>query len=247
MSKANFIKIYLTAYDHIFYDHRLSVTHVSLYFAILHFYNLSRFSNPFCVARSQLKSYSKIKSNRTYSKAIKELISYGYIDYQKSNSPHVGSLFSVIDLTKSPLTSNTTSSLNEPVVNQSDNKTSITSSFSELPIPVTSVGNELVMHPSKTYKQNNQTINKTENNEIPFSPPSQNGVIDFFKENKSSQKEGDKFYYHYTANGWKVGGKTPMVNWQASAYNWINRSANFSSPSTNYLDSEEDKDYTVQF
>ena len=35
--------------------------------------------------------------------------------------------------------------------------------------------------------------------------------------------EAEKFYNHFTSNGWKVGGKAPMKNWKAAAKNWATR------------------------
>lgn len=39
-------------------------------------------------------------------------------------------------------------------------------------------------------------------------------------------KESEKFFAHYTANGWKLGGTTPIINWQAAAKKWILNSWN---------------------
>lgn len=33
----------------------------------------------------------------------------------------------------------------------------------------------------------------------------------------------EQFFDHFQANGWKVGGKTPMKDWQAAARNWSRR------------------------
>jgi hypothetical protein len=33
--------------------------------------------------------------------------------------------------------------------------------------------------------------------------------------------EAAKFFDHFTANGWKVGGKSPMKDWRAAARNWL--------------------------
>ena len=54
-----------------------------------------------------------------------------------------------------------------------------------------------------------------------FVPPKLDEVTTFFKEEKYPELESKKFFYHFEANGWKVGGKTPMKNWQAAAHNWI--------------------------
>ena len=42
----------------------------------------------------------------------------------------------------------------------------------------------------------------------------------FFNQN-FPELEAIKFFNYFSSNGWLVGGKTPMVDWQAAAQNWI--------------------------
>ena len=51
-------------------------------------------------------------------------------------------------------------------------------------------------------------------------PPQKQDVILFFEIENSTKVEALKFFNHYTSNGWLVGGKSPMQNWQASARKW---------------------------
>ena len=37
---------------------------------------------------------------------------------------------------------------------------------------------------------------------------------------RKNKVDPEKFINHYTANGWKVGGKAPMKDWQAAVRNW---------------------------
>jgi len=55
-------------------------------------------------------------------------------------------------------------------------------------------------------------------------------VISFFKSEYYPEVEAQKFFNHFESNGWKVGGKSPMKNWQAAARNWILNSKNFIPP-----------------
>lgn len=41
------------------------------------------------------------------------------------------------------------------------------------------------------------------------------------------QQEAEKFFNHYTANGWKVGGKASMKDWEAAARNWVSNVGGF--------------------
>jgi hypothetical protein len=45
-----------------------------------------------------------------------------------------------------------------------------------------------------------------------------------------AEQEGDKFYNHYEANGWKVGAKNTMKDWRAAVRNWHNRMKEFKQP-----------------
>ena len=54
-----------------------------------------------------------------------------------------------------------------------------------------------------------------------FSPPDLAAVRSYFVEQNSSEIEAEKFYNYFQSNGWKVGGKAPMKDWQAAASNWI--------------------------
>ena len=38
---------------------------------------------------------------------------------------------------------------------------------------------------------------------------------------KIRELEAKKFYNHYQGIGWKVGGKTKIVDWHATARNWM--------------------------
>lgn len=57
--------------------------------------------------------------------------------------------------------------------------------------------------------------------ESKFKHPELETIIDFFLQNGADSKEGKKFYFHYQSNGWKIGGKSAMNDWQAAALKWI--------------------------
>jgi hypothetical protein len=54
-------------------------------------------------------------------------------------------------------------------------------------------------------------------------PESQDEVEAFFIANGSNAESAATFFDHFTANGWKQGGKTAMKDWQAAARNWIRK------------------------
>ena len=63
--------------------------------------------------------------------------------------------------------------------------------------------------------QTNKNIHKLDK------PKNEKIVIDFFKKENWPKIEAQKFFNHYQGIGWKVGGKTKIVNWQATAKNWM--------------------------
>jgi hypothetical protein len=51
----------------------------------------------------------------------------------------------------------------------------------------------------------------------------------YFLEQHFPEIEAIKFFNYFSSNGWLVGGKTPMVDWQAAAQNWILNAPKFIS------------------
>ena len=69
---------------------------------------------------------------------------------------------------------------------------------------------------SKTYINNKQFKQN-----IKEKPKNLNEVKMFFSEIKSNKIEAQRFFNYYESTGWKIGGKTPIHNWEAAARNWI--------------------------
>jgi hypothetical protein len=62
-----------------------------------------------------------------------------------------------------------------------------------------------------------------------FTRPSLQEILGYFIELGSTADEANKFFDHYTANGWKVG-KNAMKDWKATARNWNRNSNNYNKP-----------------
>ncbi len=74
-------------------------------------------------------------------------------------------------------------------------------------------------------------------------------VKTYFLKNNFPEQEAQKFYNYFSSVGWLVGGKTPMVNWQAAAQNWIINAPKFISNAeqpnrAKQLNTATDKDYS---
>jgi len=72
-----------------------------------------------------------------------------------------------------------------------------------------------------------KTKAKTREREREARPQNLESVKAFFAEIGSDAANAERFYYHYEANGWKVGGRAPMENWHAEARKWKSREAEF--------------------
>ena len=76
-------------------------------------------------------------------------------------------------------------------------------------------------------------------------------VKEHFLEQNFPELEAQKFFNYFSSIGWLVGGKSPMVDWQAAAQNWMINTTKFSSNGqnnqpnrANHLNTTTDKDYS---
>ncbi|OJV22391.1 MAG: hypothetical protein BGO21_14060 [Dyadobacter sp. 50-39] len=82
-------------------DERLSSYHISLYTALLYYGNGIQ-NMPFRASRRKLMGFSRIKSGATYHKCLRELVSYGYLSYDPSFHPRLGSRIVLTATTAEP-------------------------------------------------------------------------------------------------------------------------------------------------
>lgn len=80
--------------------------------------------------------------------------------------------------------------------------------------------------------------------------PTTEEVRTYFQDNNFPELEAQKFFNYFSSVGWLVGGKIPMIDWQAAAQNWIINSVNFNhntdTTPTNrpkHLNTTTDKNY----
>jgi len=78
--------------------------------------------------------------------------------------------------------------------------------------------------------------------------PTIENVKTYFLRQNFPELEAIKFFNYFSSNGWLVGGKTPMVDWQAAAQNWILNAPKFisneQSNRAKHLNTGTDKDYS---
>jgi hypothetical protein len=271
----NYIKHLTGFFDKVAKDKMLNPTHVSLYIALFQFWNINRFRNPISISRDEIMRISKISSMATYHKCLKNLHALGYIKYEPSFNPYKGShvyLFNFAEDLKPRQKKDKSISNFEHVDEQVVNKlcTSIETSSEQV--------NEIALVPSinsinnTNRKDDLNTTNlgelaKKNENIIPFFKnefaeekekssakkekdivPIYEDVLAFFSEHSFPELEANKFYNYFKSNGWLVGGKAPMADWQAAAKNWMLNVPKFinygRTDSARQFDTSAGKDYS---
>ncbi len=194
MQKVNYIKHLKGVFLQFSKDNRLNPTHISLYIALFQIWNNNRFLEEFYINREEVMRFSKIGSKSTYHKCIKELSHWKYIVYYPSHNPYKGSKIKMFDFG---------TSTGQALVRDNTNIE-------------TSSGQALV-----SINKHIQTNRNNKNSSKLDQPKNENEVIAFFEKENWPKIEAQKFYNHYQGIGWKVGGKTKIINWQATAKNWM--------------------------
>lgn len=247
----NYIKHLSGFFQKIIYDTDLNPTHVSLYMALFQTWNVNRFQNPISITRNEMMRISKIYSKATYHKCINDLHTKEYIIYEPSHNPFKGSLIYVNPLenellqpSKKKLRKPKNELLTEHPIEQVENK----HKTSALPTPrqalvsyinntnnanISNLENESA-HEKKMKMESDLKNNENliiegkkkkklrEKKESPQSiPPKLEEVKKYFSSQNTEEIEGERFFNHFQSNGWLVGGKSKMYNWQAAANNWI--------------------------
>ncbi len=201
---------------------------------------------------------SRIASKATYHKCIKELQLLGFIEYLPSYNPYHGTEVIMHNLSdgKKPQSSSM-NGLTKPISEQANGQ-------------VTEQAIEPHIYNNKQTFKNNKNISIESNLESSIEEdfleidekekkssakkkesPSLDLVKDYFKYQDYPELEAERFFNYYTSNGWLIGGKTKMKDWNAAARNWMLTTSKFSinSPQikehskANNLHIQEDKDY----
>lgn len=247
----NYIKHLTGFFEKVAQEKTLNPTHISLYIALFQFWNFNRFRNPISISRDEVMRISKISSKATYHKCLKNLHALGYIDYQPSYNPFRGSHVVMYDfagelksLSKQTRTRNELFS--EPADRQAVNRYCLGSEISNeqaLAHSVNSKNNKSILdginmdEPLQKFseKQDEELGVVTSGQKMPrkrnntFTEPELSEVQTFFYEKGFPGIEAEKFHNYFSSNGWLVGGKTKMKNWQAAARNWHLNSKRFNA------------------
>lgn len=175
----------------------------------------------------------------------------GYINYEPSFNPFRGShviLFNfapeqmpipMIDEPTTPFFKQHTETTPEQLDNL--NRSKIETSTEQVLVPSINNRNSINYQKSENSKNKSEKIKKSEN-DFPkememeqktmhekkfrqktkaFIEPNLEETVAYFKQQQYPDSEAQKFYNYFVSIGWLVGGKTPMVNWEAAANSWM--------------------------
>jgi hypothetical protein len=77
-------------------DHRIGISHISVYMALFQFYNLNQFRNPVNITRAAVMQVAKISGLATYHKCMRDLAEFGYIEYRPSYNPSISTQIHIL-------------------------------------------------------------------------------------------------------------------------------------------------------
>ena len=241
----NYIKHLTGFFNHIAFEKSLNPTHISLYLIIFQYWNVNRFKNPITVSRCEMMKGSKISSNATYHKCIKELQRLGYLEYTPSFNPYSGTLITVFDFSDADKSkffdkeatgskNERTTPKNEQVIGQGTvqddsqlyiyNKKTIKNNKNIYIEPEFQILNQDPLFLNQE-KEKEKSSAKKEKSRI--ESPQLELVKEYFKFQEYSEFEAQRFFNYYSSNGWLIGGKTKMKDWKASARNWMLNTSKF--------------------
>jgi hypothetical protein len=263
-TSVNYIKHLSGVFEKFSGDQRVSAYHISLYVALFQLWNINRFSNPLLIIRSEVMQISRISSKSTYHRCVRELESFGYIEYQPSKNAMIGSKVNILSFEKLKFTKKASPSnghqngLPSPTFGHQDG----------LPSPILGHPNEPFnkhinntkhinicieqnefCNPPKKEKVKKEILPSAVSKNVKFIAPQIELVQEYFKEKNKPDIEAQKFFNYFESNGWKIGGRSPMKNWKAAANNWMLNSNKFNpvpnQPKPDNLHTNQDKDYSI--
>ena len=261
----NYIRHLAGFFDRVSADERLNPTHISMYVSLFQFWNASRFKNPISISRGELMRVSKISAKATYHKCMKELNDFGYLKYKPSYNPFKGSLVYLFNFqtgtiaeSEPPNLFNTESGSEQALV---AHHTKIDTGVEQAQEPYINISKHnkqnIVNKDKQAQKKEVQKVNgqgkkekkSAKKERSVFVVPQLNQVKEYFASQKFPAVEASKFYNYFQSNGWLVGGRTKMKDWQAAARNWMLNANKFATgrpvkPKAKHLHATTDKNYS---
>lgn len=231
-------------------DSRMKPNHISLYMMLFNNWNSNRFTNPTSIPKEKIMKSSKIHSNTTYYKCLKELQLYGFIEHLPTSNPYLNSNVIMIDLSelgkeglkmmKTNYTNfeqderNVLSKNSQPIeqVNElayiiNNNKQKLNTINREFGTHSNFDNNKNLISKKNSdlieakKKEEKSSAKKEEKYKTNSEIPSLESVVEYFIFKLSTETEGNRFFNYYSSIDWLIGGTTKMRDWKAVARNWI--------------------------
>lgn len=176
--------------------------HSAIYFFAIDLCNRLGWKEKFGLPSQMVMESIGVKNWKTYSKGLKDLVDFGFIEMiEVSKNQYTSNIIAIVKNTKA-----TTKALAKATAKHSQSTVSIN-------------------------KPNNHKTKNEARSRNTFKEPTKQEVYFYLTEEKNipkhiAQAETEKFWNFYESNGWRVG-KNKMKKWKPSATNWVKRSKDF--------------------
>lgn len=220
--QVNYIKHLESIHSKFIEDNRINPFHISLYMALFHQWNSAMFPEQLSIARSEVIRYSKIGSANTYTRCLRELNDWGYINYKPSNNPYRGSLVNLYRFDNSCDNSTDNSCDNStdttpviavrPYINNINNNKHINklNNINFLGVDLKKIDQPTILKSKDEFSSSDEKVMKVAKNENPVEKPKKpkpmielptmEQVTAFFQEKNRSELEAQKFFNHFESN-----------------------------------------------
>ncbi|WP_276499373.1 hypothetical protein [Pontibacter litorisediminis] len=230
----NYISHLTGFYHRVNRGYRLNPSHISLYMALFQQWNLHRFRNPISIAREEVMTSSHVHSRVTYHKCLRELHAWGYLHYVPSYNHFRGSLVYMLGLEEEQqrqgkICTGTGLELNPgciggrqeegPSLNKTNLLNSLNNSKEGAGARAGQSNSENEQEAASRESKEKACAEKEKKVIQALAPPNLQEVQHFFQACGYREVEAQRFFHHYSANGWMVGSQ-PMQDWQAAARKW---------------------------
>jgi hypothetical protein len=262
---ANYVRHWRASCQAFGTDERFTPSHISLYVALFHFWNEERFAEPFRIFRDKVMIFARIASPTTYYRCMHDLTEWGYITYYPSPARYQTS--TVVIHGHDEVKSDTAHEPGEASLTPKNDIVDVSVDGTQVSTYNTNNINHTNISKERKRENTHAPIEKCMNDKVATRPhqfTEQNTVVEggaarpaslpktlgevkeYFRAQRSNDMEAEKFFRYYKSNGWLVGGRTPMKDWQSSACKWMldaDRYTQHTGPRPGHLQSPRNQNY----
>lgn len=242
----NFINHFKNSCEVFAEDGKMTSVHLAVYMALFYHWNGKKFMDNMPINREDVMYFACLVSKKLYYRVLHELHDWGYITYVPSHHPRKPSRVTVHDPEK-PV-------YRTPIDTTADS----TADSTEDPQGVTTINNTNLVNGINQTREaaHAPVVEKDRSGSTRHSQPLDlKEAVDYFREQKQSPLEAEKFYNYYQGSGWERRDRTPIRDWQAVARSWISKIGQFEDkkqntvkgPKPNHLTTDNDKDFAEPY